>query len=125
MGSPRSLAARVLAYSAMHDRRDPGEDELLAWTAAIANAQDLTEKDLKDAVDSWNRNEGYPNPKPRDIVPLARRLRRRRLGLDRFARRSPGVKPPKNFREMVEAEKARFHRLRLEQEQSKELSDES
>lgn len=111
--SPRALAAKALAYSAMYDRREPGEDELYAWTAALANARGLTERDLMTAIDEWNTHPDYPNPKPRDILPIAKRHRRRRLHLDRFALLpGEGVKAPPNFRQMVEAEKERHRRMR-------------
>lgn len=79
----RSLAATLLRYIAGHDGREFTADEITAWSMQIGENPTIMEAEWRTAIERHYAAEGARNARPGDILTLAKRIRDRRIGLNR------------------------------------------
>lgn len=79
----RSLAATLLRYIAGHDGREFTADEITAWAFQVSENPTITEAEWRNAIERYYSVEGVRNARPGDVLAAAKRLRDRRIGLNR------------------------------------------
>lgn len=81
--SPRSVAADLLNFCALHDGRTWSEEELNTWAAHIARSGPNAVSDYRQAVEEYYARPDAHRAGPGDITTRATTIRRARTGANR------------------------------------------
>ena len=81
--TPRSLTMDLLRFIAAHDGRTLTEDDLDAWVYPVTENPTILADDWRAAISKHYADEGATRARPGDILAEAKRIRDRRIGINR------------------------------------------